>query len=299
MENPNDAETEFESNESKSIATLDQDKKADYRLIKVGLFLLNAFFTVFIISLYLYFGKGIVYAYENTPELTFGTIMILIRIGIMFGLSFYMFKNWVAQKNRQLKNIPFLVGLFFYLLAISKFLDLLLYIYSVSPNYIEVEFLLLAKIRYFLIVITSLPMLYLGLRPVIYNFGLDKGWSEKKVLRTRKLIVAFYVIIFGFLIVFARSKIIFQLIYIAIAVITYTSIWYIFRFAHKHKIFPTIKANIISWGFLLYLLFSPSRVILMFFFIDILTLEIITLIPEILDFVAVIIIFSGFILKPK
>ncbi len=299
MENTNDDESYVNQNKSTDLVSLNQDSKKEDRLIKTSFFFMNAFFAILIFSLYMYYSKGIVEAYESSPELTFVTIMILIRIIVMFFFSAYMFKKWFSQEKRYLKNIPFLVGLFFYFGAVGKCLDILLYIYYNSPYLVEEELLFLTKIRYFLIIITFIPLLFLGLRPVIYNFGFNREWNDDKVLRIRKEIIVLYAIVFGILIFIASNLFYIWIVLAAMSTFTYISIWYVFRFAHKNKTFPTIRADIVSLGFLIYLIFSPTRLVLSTFFSDILTTAQSILVGEILDFIINSIIFLGFVLKPK
>ena len=260
---------------------------------------MNAFFAIMLISLYMFYAKGYAIAYRTSPELAFATIIISIRIVIMLSLAYYMFRKWYAQEKRYLKNIPFLVGLFFYFVAIGKFMDLLVYIHHSSPYFNEGTELYLIKLRYLFLVITFLPMLFLGLRPIIYNYGLNHGWEDKKVLGIRKAIIGAYAFGFWILIITAPNIYVIQIILGIMSIFTYITIWYIFRFAHKNNTFPTIRSDIVSLGFLLYLIFSPSRVIFRYFFEDILTLEIVVIIPEVIDFIVILIIFLGFVLKPK
>ena len=217
----------------------------------------------------------------------------------MFSFCYYMFKKWFAQEKRYLKNIPFLVGLFFYFSAIGKFLDILLYIYYFSPYKEADAFFLLAKIRQLFLIITFIPMLYLGLRPFIYNIGLKRGWKDVKVLKIRRSLTTTYVFSFGFFISIAYTIIIFQILTALMSIFTYVFICYLFRFAYKHKTFPTIRAELVSLGFLFYLISTPSRLILPIFLLGILSLEQTNVISEGLDFISMSVIFLGFVLKPK
>lgn len=299
MEESYNLEINAEQNETPRLRSGEIDSKHEDNLIKIAFLLMNAFFALLLISLYMFYAKGYMEAYQSSPELTFATIMISIRIIIMSILASYMFKKWYALEKRYLKNIPFLVGLFFYFVAIGKFMDLLVYIHHSSPYFNEGTELFLIKIRYLFLVITFLPMLLLGLRPIIYNYGLKHDWDDKKILGIRKTLIGIYLFAFWILIIIAPNIYLIQIILGIMSILTYFTIWYIFRFAHKNNTFPTIRADIVSLGFLLYLIFSPSRVIFRYFFEDILTLEIVVIIPEVLDFIAIIIIFLGFVLKPK
>jgi hypothetical protein len=291
-----ETEIKTELHKPQTVVSSDQESRNNDKSIKIGFLLINAGFAIFISSLFIIYGKETVEAYRSSPELTFMTIMISIRLTVMFIFSGYMFRKWFAQEQRYFKNIPFLVGLFFYFVAIGKCLDIILYIYFSSPNFIEAQALFLTKIRYYFLIITFLPMLFLGLRPVIYNWGIKRGFNDKKVLSIRRTIIAIYVSVFAFLITIAPSIPYITIILMFMSVLTYISIWYIFRFAHKHNTFPTIRANMVSWGFLMYLIVSPSRMILSTFF---LSLTHAYLIGEILDFISISIIFLGFVLKPK
>jgi len=294
-----DTDTKEKETETNIINPLKKIIKNKDSTIKLMFFLVNVFFSIFLIALFLYYGKGMIEIYNNTPELTLATFIILTRIGIMFSFCYYMFKKWFAQEKRYLKNIPFLVGLFFYFSAIGKFLDILLYIYHFSPNGEDETFLILAKIRQLFFIITFIPLLYLGLRPFLYSIGLKKQWNEKKVLNLRRDLVFIYAFSFGFLIFIAYNSYFIQLLTAIMSVLTYCFMVYLFRFAYKHNTFPTIKANFVSFGFLFYIFSTPSSVILPIILFGILSIEQCNLISEGLNFTAMIIIFLGFVRKPK
>ena len=294
-----DFDSEEKEMEKQTIITSKQRIKNKDLLIKIAFFLINVFFCVFLVSLFLYYIKDIIVVYKNSPELTLGTFIILTRIGIMFSFCYYMFKKWFAQEKRYIKNIPFLVGLFFYFSAIGKFLDLLLYIYYFSP-YKDIDaFFLLAKIRQLFFIITFIPFLYLGLRPFLYSIGLKRQWNDKKVLNLRREIVLVYALFFGFLVYIAYTIAFFQLLTAIMSVTTYVFMVSLFRFAYKHNTFPNIRANLVSYGFLFYIFATPSSVVLSLFLSEIITFEQINVISECLNFCAMSIIFLGFVLKPK
>ncbi|MFX1256483.1 MAG: hypothetical protein ACFFAN_01385 [Promethearchaeota archaeon] len=280
-------------------AQLKKGRKEGDNVIKLFFFLMNAFFSALIIFFFIYFNKGIIEAYTNTPELIWVTIIISLRVVIMFTFCYIMFRKWYAQEKRYLKNMPFLVGLFYYFSAIGKLLDIVIYIYYCSPYVDQGELLLLTKIRYFFLIIVFLPMLFLGLRPVLYNFGFNRGWDDKKVLRVRKEIITVYACGFGVLIAIATSIEFITYILAIMSIFTYISIWSIFRFAHKYKTFPSIRADIVSWGFLFYIISSSSRALLSLFLSNIFSWAQIYAIGEILDFISITIIFFGFVLKSK
>jgi len=178
--------------------------------IKKGFLVANILFGVFLIALYLLYGSEAVKIYTNTPELMWTTIIILVRVVVMFSFCYYMFNKWYKQDKRYIKNIPFLVGLFFYFSAIGKFLDVLLYIrYFVRE---DTTFLLLAKMRQVFFIVTFIPMLYLGLKPFLYSLGIKRKWEETKIMNLRRNIVIAYSITFGSLILVATNYFFIQIL---------------------------------------------------------------------------------------
>ena len=94
----------------------------------MGFFLITAAFGIIYIFLFTTYCMNYVEAIKNTPELTYILMIVMIRIFVMFAFAFYMFRKWFRQEARYFKNIPFLIGLFFYLTAMGKIYDISLYI---------------------------------------------------------------------------------------------------------------------------------------------------------------------------
>ena len=89
------------------------------------------------------------------------TIFILIRISITITMAYFSFLRWFKKEKLKFMDINFLFGLFFLGLAFGKSLDLLYKLIYFTSN--EENKLIVLKIRYVLIILTSAPLILIGI----------------------------------------------------------------------------------------------------------------------------------------
>ena len=97
-------------------------------------------------------------------------IILLIRISLLSGMTFYMFNRWFKQEKQYISDIPHLFGLFLLILTFGKVLDLFwdLTYFRFDNEYV----LLLLKIRFFIIILEFIPLMYLSIVMIFYSLSL-------------------------------------------------------------------------------------------------------------------------------
>ena len=139
-------------------------KKRSYKLI---IFICVNLGIFGIILLYMLNSSLIVKAFNDYAGALEVVYVILIRVLILSITTFYLLKKWFKQEAQYLSDIPFLLSLFFLILAFGKaidlFWDLTFFTYS------EFMVLFLIKIRYIIIILEVAPLIYLGLEIVFFR----------------------------------------------------------------------------------------------------------------------------------
>lgn len=220
-------------------------------------------------------------------------VIILVRITILAGSAFYMFRKWFNQEEQYLSDIPFLFGMFFLLLTFGKTLDLFsnLTFYSFD----ETVVLSILKVRYFVIILTLAPLVYLGLGIILFSLSfryekLTKDFNNK--IRTKLIVIILCVESFAILMVLSVSAI--SLLLPCVIIPSLAGIVYVFLLAYKTKRLSEVNPLILAIGFFLYMISSIIRPIAQ----NIIGISANFLIfIEIIDLIVCIVIFMGFYLK--
>jgi len=227
-------------------------------------------------------------------------IVISIRISLLTVMTFYVFNKWFKQENLYLSDIPHLFGLFLLLLTFGKLVDLF---WNLTYFRFDEEFvLILLKIRYFIIILEFIPLMYLSIVMIFYSLSLrerfiklrDRKYADK--LTIRLLIVIALIEMFA--VIMAPNVFILGRILPFILIPSLIVIIYIFFFAYKHKRLSEVHPLIIAFGFLLYTISSILRPLIQAMLGESMhALVMYIIIAEIIDLFVFIVIFIGLYLK--
>lgn len=219
-------------------------------------------------------------------------LIILIRIGILSGMAFYMFHKWFSQEEQYLTDIPFLFGMFFLILIFGKAVDLFwnLTFFSFNADLV----LLLLRIRYFIIIFNLAPLVYLGIGILLYILSfryskLTKEYSNSLQLKLIALILGIEI----FLVAIAPDIDFISIILPCILIPSLASIVYIFYFAYKNKRLSEVHPFILAIGFFLYMISTIIRPIAQRIIGESASYIVFV---EIIDLMIFIVIFMGFYL---
>ncbi len=216
-------------------------------------------------------------------------IVMLIRIAFLFAGGGYLFYKWAKAPRRYFSDFPFLMGISFSALGASKVFDIVLYSMFLDVNYANLavwdERLVFGYVRWLMMLVVSAPLLYANL----------KVWAADHP-RLRLFLVGAHTVGFAILILlsqsFAALNALTSWLILPLALITILT----FLFIYKQKRLPNVHGLLVGMGWLGYVFSSYIRPTLM---------RVgnppwgLVIIAELLDLVMWVIIFFGFVLKPK
>ncbi|MFX0021537.1 MAG: hypothetical protein ACFE9S_04375 [Candidatus Hermodarchaeota archaeon] len=223
-------------------------------------------------------------------------IILLVRILILFGSSAYTFYKWFKQEKQFLSDLPFLFGVFFLLLTFGKMIDLFFdFTYLYFPEALN---LLVIKIRYFIIIFTVLPLIYLSITMILFSLSLREkfqGLREESSRNRTSLIIAIIVIIVeSTAVIIVPNTLSISFLLPAVVIPSLLVIVWLFAFSYRNKRLSQVNAFVLMIGFATYLISQILRPIFQRLLGE--NTAYINL-SEIVDLVIFIVIFIGFYLK--
>jgi len=270
-----------------------EQKKKQYKRAIIGVL---ATISLVYTLLYFFFWPAFEHALFNVDSFSIVTGIILIRVLIFILMTYVLFRQWIRQEAIYTSDAYFLFGTTFIILISGKLFDLFYNIIHVSESFTEEFTLNLLKIRYFIIILNVIPLLYLGLQVLITFVKIYvKDLTKRQFNRIRLGIIIVFLSIMSILIIFANER---TSLYNFLPIIvsgTMIGIVVMFLFMYKNKHLSQAHGLIIGAGFILAIIFSFVRTISLLTFDETITI----IFSEIFDMIAYSIIFTGFMLKPK
>ncbi|MHA1350338.1 MAG: hypothetical protein ACTSSC_10185 [Promethearchaeota archaeon] len=265
----------------------DKKKKFLYRILIVNLALIAIF-----VVLFLAYGPILAATiFENEIALIAVTSRILI-LGIM---SFFLYRKWLRQEAIYVSDAYFLFGSFFGMFTWAKVYDVF-YIPAIYSGVFDTGFiLLLVKIRFFIIIANLMPILYIGLDAILVyvNMNMNKEMKKKQFNKLRVRIILIFVLITISVIIFGPTLDFFNLVFPFITMVSFVSIAFMFLFMYKNKRLSQANGLIIGIAFICFIASNLIRTILVS------TNLYLSIIAEIIDIGVNLLMFIGFITKPK
>lgn len=223
-------------------------------------------------------------------------IIILSRIIIVSGMAFFIFLQWFKQEDQYFSDLPFLFGLFFLLLVFGKAFDLLIdfIFYQVE----EVVVLILTKIRFMIMILDFLPMIYLSIGMILFSFSLKEKFrslrNEKSLNKVRIRVILLIILCELAAIIFINNIQMISYLYPIIVIPSLITIVWLFNFAFRNKRLSNVNASILWKTFTAYLI---SQIIRPLAQVLIGESPLFLIFAETLDLIIFIAIFVGFIKK--
>ncbi|MFX1356684.1 MAG: hypothetical protein ACFFA8_05305 [Promethearchaeota archaeon] len=225
------------------------------------------------------------------------TISAATRIVILSIMSYILFRKWFKQEVIYTSDAYFLFALFFMILTIGKLFDLLYNLLLISDTYGDLFILMLSKIRYYIIIINILPILYIGLEATMTFVSVYvKDLSKKQFSKIRLWII--FVVLLGLTVIITLATNITFLInvlpFFTIAIFIMIAI--MFLFMYKNKRLSQANGLIIGIAFLYFIITNLLRSLIS---IIALTHPSFIVVADLLDISANVLMFIGFISKPS
>jgi hypothetical protein len=268
-------------------------QKNQYKLILLISFLAG-FISVFI--LYFLNLPTIIQAYNDIQGIDLVVIIVLVRILILFGSSMYMLYKWFKQEKQFLSDLPILFAIFFLLLMFGKMVDLF---FDFTYNYfIESLNMLVIKIRYFIIIFTVLPLIYLSITMILFSLSLrdkfQKLRDENKRNKISTIIAIIVIIIESTAVIIVPDALSISILLPAVVIPSLLVIVWLFAFSYRNKRLSQVNSFVLMIGFAAYLLSQILRPVFQRILGE--NSAYINL-SEIIDLVIFIVIFIGFYLE--
>ena len=247
----------LEFSESKNL-----ERKMKLLVLYFLIIILILFFLLTIFFYFIPYYKEIKDAYEFSDYVLGGIIIIIIRIVVMIGLGYVLFKKWILHKESHYTDIPFLLGIFSYIYIFGKVLDIICYSTYVNikfiGNFSELFLLELSKLRVIITNVNMLPIFLIGIYFYFFRRSLKKEDTQKEKNARKNTTLFLLIFYFSILIILSLLNNI-QYLSLLSGVATLSGfsllIW-VFITAHKGKILPEIRSLTIGIGFILLLLFN-------------------------------------------
>ena len=249
---------------------------------------------IFFSVLYSLYWSTLITIIFSIEGLWIGVVAIIARVIILGIMSFVLFRKWLKQEAIYVSDAYFLFGSFFGILTWGKILDLfynLMYISGENPEFS----LLLGKIRFVVIIVNLLPVLYIGLEAILIYINMNKNqeMSKKQFNKLRLRIMLGYVLVASLVPILSPSVAFFNLAFPFVTVLIYIAIAFMFLFMYKNKRLVQANGLIIGIAFICFLVSNLIRMILINQNVSY------GIFAELIDIAVNLLIFIGFISKPK
>ena len=266
---------------------------------KFKLYLLSASIGLTIVFLILYgaFWSAIEYALSNIQDIWLSVIASVIRIVILAIMSIILFNKWFKQEAIFTSDAYFLFALFFMVLTIGKVYDLFYNLILISDLFDDIALLFLVKIRFLIITINILPVLYIGLQATMTLGSVYiKELTKEQFNKIRLWIVISFLVLISIIILIAPeiTFLIRVLPYLTFAIFIALAIMFLFMYKNKHL----SQANGLIIG-IAFFAFIGSNIFRSIFSVSAMNEPSLLFAIEGLDIIVNAMMFIGFIRKPK
>jgi hypothetical protein len=221
--------------------------------------------------------------------------IIISRILILGIMSFFLYLKWLKQEAIYTSDAYFLFGSFFGILSCGKIYDIFYNLAHISMSFDADFILLLLKIRFFIIVVNVMPILYIGLEVIItfFNMYKNKEMDKKQFNKLRLRIILIFTLVLVLVICLAPTTNFLATILPFITLIMFLGIAIMFLFMYKNKRLTQANGLIIGIAFICFIVSNLIRAFLVGINVYY------TAFAEVIDTGVNLLIFIGFVTKPK
>ena len=251
--------------------------------------------TIFFSVLYSMSWPTLITTIFSSEGLWIGVAAIICRILILGIMSFFLFRKWLRQEAIYFSDAYFLFGSFFGILACAKIYDLFFNLAIISGDFSPEFILLLAKSRFFIIIVNLIPILYIGLDAILIyiNMNKNKEMKKKQFSKLRLRVMFGYALLTALVIILAQTLDFLNLVFPFITMLSFIAIAFMFLFMYKNKRLNQANGLIIGVAFICFIASNLIRTILVNANLSY------SIFAELIDIGVNLFMFIGFISKPK
>jgi len=269
-----------------------EEKKRKFRLYLISVVTITLISYIVLFILFWDLLGGVLIANQ---VLWIGFAISLSKVVILALMSFYIFRRWLKQDAIFTSDAYFLFGSFFWILLSGKILDIFWNLGFVG-SVLDMNYLLfLLKIRFAIVILTIVPILFVSLEAILtfVNLYKKKEMNKQQFNKIRKRIIIIYIILIAVLIIIAPSVPFMNIMLPIISFPMFLFISVMFIYMYRNKYLSQAHGLIIGLSFFLLIIASIIRSVLS------LSFEAIPVITaEFIDIGVYILMFIGFITKP-
>lgn len=269
-----------------------EEKKRKFRIYLIAVVIVTLVSYTILYTLFWDLLQGVLLTVEG---ILLGFIIYLIKIAVLALMSFYIFRRWFKQEAIFASDAYFLFGSFFWILVSGKILDLFWNVGFIG-SVLDVNYLLfLLKIRFAIVILTIVPILFVGLEAILtfVNLYKKKEMNKQQFNKIRRRIIIIYILIIAILIIIAPSVPFMNIMLPFISFPMFLFIAIMFLYMYHNKYLSQANGMIIGLAFIFLIVASIARSVLS------LSLEAFPVIlAEVIDIGVYLIMFIGFITKP-
>jgi len=245
--------------------------------------------------LFTFYWSVLVSTLAANEGLLLGLVVIISRVLILGMMSFFLYRKWLKQEAIYTSDAYFLFGSFFGILSCGKIYDIFYNLALISTTFDAEFLLLLLKIRFFIVVVNVMPILYIGLEVIItfFNMYRNKEMDKKQFNKLRLRIILIFILVLVLVISLAPTTNFLSTILPFITLVIFLGIAIMFLFMYKNKRLSQANGLIIGIAFICFIASNLLRSIL-------LSIELYYIVfIELIDIGVNLLIFIGFVTKPK
>ena len=251
--------------------------------------------TILFSVLYSMYWPTLIATIFSSEGLWIGVVAIIGRTLVLGIMSFFLYRKWLRQEAIYISDAYFLFGSFFGILTSAKIYDLFFNLVVISAAFSTEFSLLLVKIRFFIIIVNLIPILYIGLDAILIyiNMNKNKEMNKEQFNKLRLRIMFGFVLVTALIIILGPTLNFFNLVFPFITILIYIAITFMFLFMYKNKRLVQANGLIIGIAFICFLLSNMLRTVLVNLNLSY------SIIAELIDIGVNLFMFYGFISKPK
>jgi hypothetical protein len=274
-------------------------KKQNKKTWKTTLVVVNLIAILLWILSYYFSWEVIINTVTTFPFADWFAIISIARIALIIGMSSFLYHRWFNQEEIYLFDAFFLFASFFLILGHGKIYD---FIYAIiyGTETFSLEFtLFLVKMRYCLIVLMALTILFIGADASIVLYELKSDIELTKVGRSKakKWIIGIYMVTSGLVIILSPTSEMLSAILPYLMIFIYLVCAIMFFFMYRNKRLSKVHGFIVGIGFLIFIATNLVRSILTSrAYHDYNAIWLFW--SEVFDMISNIVIFLGFLVKP-
>lgn len=275
-------------------------KKQNKKTWKLALIVVNLIAILLWTLLYYFTWDVVIITVTTFPFADWFAVISVARVILIVAMSSFLYHRWFKQEEIYLFDAFFLFASFFLILGHGKIYDFIYAIFYGTGTF-SLEFtLFLVKMRYVLVVLMALTILFIGTDAsiILYELRRDKELTKEGRSKAKKWIIGIYITTSGLFIALSPSSEMLSAVLPYLMIFIYLICAIMFFFMYRNKRLSKVHGFIVGIGFLIFVATNLIRSILTArAYQDYNAIWLFW--SQVFDMISNIVIFLGFLVKPS